>query len=115
MLDDNRRAKAAKSRSRSIAKKAFVDAFGSLSGVARMVKALTGEMQRPKTNAFYFGAELSRSERPHILWKNGKPEYLFLANHGSNDAGFYLKVGDWADDCGEMDDHNGAFEHSLPE
>lgn len=68
-----------------------------------------------QTNAFYFGAELSRSERPHILWKNGKPEYLFLANHGSNDAGFYLKVGDWADDCGEMDDHNGAFEHSLPE
>jgi hypothetical protein len=54
---------------------------------------------RPKigyqTDAYYFGGELSRSERPHILWKEGKPEYLFLANHGSEEAGFYLKINDW--------------------
>jgi hypothetical protein len=47
------------------------------------------------TDAAYFGGELSRSERPHILWKAGKPEYLFLANHGSEEAGFYLKINDW--------------------
>ena len=47
------------------------------------------------TDANYFGRELSRSERPHILWKDGKPEYLLLANHGSDEAGFYLKIGDW--------------------
>jgi hypothetical protein len=47
------------------------------------------------TDANYFGRELSRSERPHILWKDGKPEYLFLANHGSDEAGYYLKIGDW--------------------
>jgi len=29
------------------------------------------------------------------LWKDGKPEYLFLANHGSREAGFYLKIEDW--------------------
>jgi len=48
-----------------------------------------------ETNEHYFGEELSRSERPHILWKDGKPEYLFLANHGSNEAGFYLNIGEW--------------------
>jgi len=47
------------------------------------------------TNASYFGVALSRSERPHILWKSGEPEYLFLANHGSEEAGFYLKINDW--------------------
>ena len=47
------------------------------------------------TDAHYFGTELSRSERPHILWKDGKPEYLFLANHGSKEAGFYLKINNW--------------------
>ena len=47
------------------------------------------------TDAHYFGGELSRSERPHILWKDGTPEYLFLANHGSEEAGFYLKISDW--------------------
>jgi hypothetical protein len=47
------------------------------------------------TDEQYFGRELSRSERPHILWKEGKPEYLFLANHGSNEAGYYLKVEGW--------------------
>lgn len=43
----------------------------------------------------YFGKELSRSERPHILWKDGKPEYLFLANHDHSHAGFYLKIENW--------------------
>ena len=47
------------------------------------------------TDAHYFGKELSRTERPHILWKNGEPEYLFLANHGSRAAGFYLKIENW--------------------
>jgi hypothetical protein len=47
------------------------------------------------TDAHYFGTELSRSERPHILWKDGKPEYLFLANHGSHEAGYYLKIEGW--------------------
>jgi hypothetical protein len=47
------------------------------------------------TDEHYFGGELSRSERPHILWKDGEPEYLFLANHGSHDAGYYLKVEGW--------------------
>ena len=53
------------------------------------------------TDAAYFGGELSRSERPHILWKSGKPEYLFLANHGSKEAGFYLKINDWKTGSGE--------------
>jgi len=47
------------------------------------------------TNSYYFNQELSRSERPHILWKDGKPECLFLANHGSNAAGFFLKINGW--------------------
>ena len=47
------------------------------------------------TDAHYFGKELSRTERPHILWKDGEPEYLFLANHGSREAGFYLKIENW--------------------
>ena len=50
------------------------------------------------TDAHYFGKELSRSERPHILWKDGQPEYLFLANHGSREAGFYLKIDGWEAD-----------------
>lgn len=49
-----------------------------------------------QTNAYYFGAELARTERPHILWKNGEPEYLFLACHDKDpSAGFYLKIEDW--------------------
>lgn len=47
------------------------------------------------SNNYYFKEELSRTERPHILWKDGKPEYLFLANHGSNEAGFFLKIDNW--------------------
>jgi len=54
---------------------------------------------RPKigynTNKFYFNQKLSRSERPHILWKDGKPECLFLANHGSKEAGFFLRIKGW--------------------
>jgi hypothetical protein len=48
-----------------------------------------------QTNSFYFDQELSRTERPHILWKEGNPEYIFLANHGSREAGFFLKIRDW--------------------
>lgn len=48
-----------------------------------------------QTNASYFGEALARCERPHILWNEGEPEYLFLSNHSSNEAGFYLKIGDW--------------------
>jgi hypothetical protein len=48
-----------------------------------------------QTNSFYFNEELTRTERPHILWKDGEPEYLFLTNHGSNEAGFFLKIDDW--------------------
>ena len=48
-----------------------------------------------QTNSNYFNEELSRTERPHILWKDGEPEYLFLANHGSREAGFILKIEDW--------------------
>ena len=47
------------------------------------------------TNSYYFNQELSRSERPHILWKHGNPECLFLANHGSNEAGFFLRIKGW--------------------
>ena len=46
----------------------------------------------------YFEKELSRSERPHILWKDGKPEYLLLANHEHDNAGFYLKIENWNGD-----------------
>ncbi len=45
------------------------------------------------TNSHYFDEKISRTERPHILWKDGKPDYLFLANHSKNTAGFVLKVG----------------------
>jgi len=48
-----------------------------------------------QTNSYYFGEELSRTERPHILWKDGEPEYLFLTNHGSKEAGFFLKIENW--------------------
>jgi hypothetical protein len=49
-----------------------------------------------QTNSFYFGDELARTERPHILWKDGKPECLFLACHDEDpSAGFFLRIGDW--------------------
>lgn len=49
-----------------------------------------------KTNEQYFGDELARTERPHILWKNGEPEYLFLACHDEDpSAGFFVKIDGW--------------------
>jgi hypothetical protein len=49
-----------------------------------------------QTNTFYFGDELARTERPHILWKDGKPECLFLACHDElPSAGFFLKIEGW--------------------
>ncbi|MDO7172461.1 glycoside hydrolase family protein [Mariniflexile sp. AS56] len=48
------------------------------------------------TNTHYFNRELARSERPNILWKDGKPEYLFLACHDEDPtAGYFLKIEDW--------------------
>ncbi|WP_136077919.1 glycoside hydrolase family protein [Pontiella desulfatans] len=48
------------------------------------------------TNEIYFGAPLARSERPSILWKDGQPEYLFLACHDKDPtAGYYLKINNW--------------------
>lgn len=49
-----------------------------------------------ETNHFYFGDELARTERPHILWKDGEPECLFLACHDEDpSAGFFLKINNW--------------------
>lgn len=49
-----------------------------------------------KTNTAYFGDKLARTERPHILWKNGEPEYLFLACHDDDpSAGFVVKINNW--------------------
>ncbi|KJD35977.1 hypothetical protein PW52_04945 [Tamlana sedimentorum] len=48
------------------------------------------------TNEQYFGDKLARTERPHILWKNGEPEYLFLACHDEDpSAGFFVKIDGW--------------------
>lgn len=52
-----------------------------------------------QTNNFYFGHKLARSERPHILWKNGEPECLFLAcDDDDPTAGYFLKIKDWKQD-----------------
>ncbi|CAA6676254.1 MULTISPECIES: glycoside hydrolase family protein [unclassified Lentimonas] len=49
-----------------------------------------------QTNEIYYGHELARSERPHILWKDGEPEYLFLACHDKDStAGYILKIDRW--------------------
>ena len=49
-----------------------------------------------QTNEIYFGHNLARSERPSILWKDGKPDYLYLACHDEfPTAGFILKINDW--------------------
>jgi hypothetical protein len=49
-----------------------------------------------QTNEIYFGDPLARSERPSILWKDGKPEYLFLACHDDKpSAGYYVEIKDW--------------------
>ncbi|MDQ8183842.1 glycoside hydrolase family protein [Pelagicoccus sp. SDUM812005] len=48
------------------------------------------------TNEGYFGDKLARTERPSILWKDGKPEYLFLACHDDDPtAGFFVRINDW--------------------
>ena len=49
-----------------------------------------------QTNEFYFGDKLARSERPNILWENGKPTHLYLACHDDKpSAGYVLKIKDW--------------------
>lgn len=49
-----------------------------------------------QTNEIYFGRKLARSERPSILWKDGKPEALFLACHDDDPtAGYFLRIKDW--------------------
>ncbi|VGO19738.1 hypothetical protein SCARR_01797 [Pontiella sulfatireligans] len=49
-----------------------------------------------QTNEIYFGDKLARSERPNILWKDGKPECLFLACHDEDPtAGYFLKIKNW--------------------
>jgi len=49
-----------------------------------------------QTNTEYFGVQLARTERPHILWKDGHPEYLFLACHDKDPtAGFFVKIDNW--------------------
>ncbi len=49
-----------------------------------------------RTNEEYFGHKLARSERPSILWKDGKPEYLFLACHDDKpSAGYFVKIENW--------------------
>ena len=49
-----------------------------------------------QTNEHYFGKKLARSERPSILWKEGKPECLFLASHDDvPTAGYFLRIEGW--------------------
>ncbi len=49
-----------------------------------------------QTNEIYFGHKLARSERPSILWKDGKPECLFLACHdGDPTAGYFVRINNW--------------------
>jgi hypothetical protein len=49
-----------------------------------------------QTNEIYFGNELARSERPHVLWKDGQPDYLYLACHDDDStAGYILKIDGW--------------------
>jgi hypothetical protein len=49
-----------------------------------------------QTNEIYFGDKLARSERPSILWKDGKPECLFLACHDEDPtAGYFVRIQNW--------------------
>jgi beta-xylosidase len=51
-----------------------------------------------KTNAFYFDEPVIRFERAHILWKDGEPEYLFMAlarNEKELGTGAVLKINNW--------------------
>jgi len=50
------------------------------------------------TNDTYFDEPRERFERPQILWKDGKPECLFLALKGGKhktSSGAVLRIGDW--------------------
>ena len=54
-----------------------------------------------QTNEIYFGHKLARSERPSILWKDGKPDYLYLACHDDDStAGYILKINGWEGEFG---------------
>ena len=49
-------------------------------------------------NSYYFDEETRRFERPHILWKAGKPEYIFFALDGGKynaSSGAFLKIENW--------------------
>jgi len=51
-----------------------------------------------KTNSYYFNEPISRFERPHILWKNEQPDYLFLALENGKfglGTGAVLKINNW--------------------
>ena len=51
-----------------------------------------------RTNAFYFDEPVRRFERPHILWKEGEPEYLFMSLAGGKyglGTGAVLKINNW--------------------
>ena len=51
-----------------------------------------------QTNAFYFDEPVLRFERAHILWKDGEPEYLFMAlarNENELGTGAVLKINNW--------------------
>jgi len=51
-----------------------------------------------QTNDFYFDESRERFERPQILWKDGKPDYLFLALKGGKykrSSGAVLKINNW--------------------
>lgn len=51
-----------------------------------------------QTNAFYFNEPVIRFERAHILWKDEKPEYLFMAlarNERELGTGAILKINNW--------------------
>lgn len=51
-----------------------------------------------QTNAFYFDEPILRFERAHILWRNGEPEYLFMAlarNELELGTGAVLKINNW--------------------
>ena len=53
-----------------------------------------------RRNTFYFGGKVNRMERPHILWKDERPDYIFFALSGPGitirtGCGAVLKIGDW--------------------
>ncbi len=51
-----------------------------------------------QTNDIYFDESRERFERPQILWKDGKPDYLFLALKGGKyktSSNAILKIEDW--------------------